>query len=264
MTLAGRTILVTRGEEQGEIFSALIRERGGVPVLFPTIRLVPPEDPGPLDGAIARLSSFDWILFASANAARFFCERAARAGITAPPEGVRVASVGPGTGRELARRGFPVHLTAEKHTAEGLVDALRRFGIAGRRFLLPRALEGREAIQEEIAREGGSVETVAAYRNGLPERDERAARNIVATPPDVCTFASPSAFRNFFRLLGEGPAAEVLSRSLIAVIGEVTARAVSEKNFAVDIMPEKYTLERMLDAIEARLSAEPSHGGPTT
>jgi uroporphyrinogen-III synthase len=142
------------------------------------------------------------------------------------------------------------------------VDALRSEGIAGKRFLLPRAAEGRETIPAEILRLGGSVETVAVYMNGLPERDDRAAREIAATPPDVCTFASPSAFRNFFLLLGEGAASEVLRRSRIAVIGEVTARAVAKKKFAVDIMPEKYTLEGMVEAIEARLASANPDGGP--
>lgn len=255
MPLTGKRILVTRGEEQAEELASLIREKGGIPVLFPTVRLVPADDPGPLDSALARLPSFDWILFASANAARFFCGRAAQKGIAGPPEGVRVASVGPGTSRELARLGFPADLTAERHTAEGLAEALGRRGIAGQRFLLPRAREGRETLPEEIARRGGTVEEVAVYRNGLPTRDEETAREIMAGPPDVCTFASPSAFRNFFLLMGEGAAAEVLSRSRIAVIGEVTARAVAEKKFAVDIMPETYTLVGMVEAIASHLSS---------
>jgi len=251
MGLGGKRILVTRGGDQADELSALIRERGGVPVVFPTIRLVPVPDPAPLDAAIRDLSSFDWVLFTSANAARFFCERAEALGRRGLPEGVRAASVGPGTGRELARRGIPVRLTAARHTAEGLVEALARDGVAGRRFLFPRALEGRDVVQEAIGRQGGTVTAVTAYQNGLPEKDERAAAEIAAAPPDVCTFASPSAFRNFFVLLGEETAAAVLSRSRIAVIGEVTARAVAERNLAVDIMPEKYTLLGMLDAIEA-------------
>ncbi len=263
MSMLGKRILVTRGEGQAEEFAALIRMRGGIPVLFPTVRLVPPDDPGPLDTALARLSSFDWILFASANAAKFFCARAAQLGIYGPPQGVRVASVGPGTSRELRRLGFQPDLTAERHTAEGLADALRMQGISGKRFLLPRAQEGRESLPEEIVRGGGRVETVVVYRNDLPEPDERAARDIVEKPPDVCTFASPSAFRNFFLLLGEAPAAEVLSESRIAVIGEVTARAVAEKKFAVDIMPEKYTLDGMVEAIAARLDSQSRDGGST-
>ncbi len=253
MGLEGKRILVTRGEEQAEELSALIRERGGLPLVFPTIRIVAVDDPAPLDAAIRELPSFDWVLFTSANAVRFFWARAEALGRRGLPDGVRAASVGPGTARELARREIPVHLTAARHTAEGLVDALEREGVAGRRFLFPRALEGREVIPEEIGRRGGTVAAVAAYRNGLPERDERAAAGIAEAPPDVCTFASPSAFRNFFALLGEERAAGVLSRSRIAVIGEVTARAVAERNLTVDIMPGQYTLLGMVEAIEARL-----------
>ncbi len=260
MSLRGKRILVTRGEGQAEEFSAVIRKRGGVPVIFPTVRLDPPDDPAPLDGALVRLGTYDWVLFASANAARFFFARAAQQRLRRIPEGVRIASVGPGTTREVARHGFPVHLSAEKHTAEGLVEALAREGIPGKRFLLPRAEEGREVIPEEIAARGGTVEVVTAYRNGLPAGDEKAAAEIGEDPPDVCTFASPSAFRNFFLLLGEERAASVLARSRIAVIGEVTARTVKERNFPVDIMPETFTLAGMLGAMEAHLASS-SRGG---
>lgn len=262
MSLRGKRILVTRGEGQAEEFSAAIRKRGGVPVIFPTVRLAPPGDPAPLDGALARLGAYDWILFASANAARFFFARAAQRRLRRIPEGVRIASVGPGTTREIARRGFPVHLSAEKHTAEGLVEALAREGISGKRFLLPRAEEGREVIPEEIVSRGGAVEIVTTYRNALPAEDEKTAAEIGESPPDVCTFASPSAFRNFFLLLGEERAAAVLSGSRIAVIGEVTARAVKERNYPVDIMPETFTLAGMLEAMESHL-ASLSRGGET-
>ena len=250
MSLRGKRILVTRGEGQAEEFSAIIRKRGGVPVVFPTVRLVPPDDIAPLDKALARLGTFDWILFTSANAARFFLGRAAKRGIRGTPGNVRVASVGPGTTREVRQHGFPVHLEAGTHTAEGMVEALAGEGFSGKRFLLPRALEGREVIPTEIGRRGGTVEVVTAYRNGLPPRDEKAVEEIGVRPPDVCTFASPSAFRNFFLLLGEERAASVLSRSRIAVIGEVTMRAVQERDYVVDIMPETYTLAGMLEAIE--------------
>jgi len=255
MSLRGKRILVTRGEGQAEEFSAIIRKRGGVPVVFPTVRLVPPDDFAPLDKALARLGTFDWVLFTSANAARFFLGRAAKRGIRGTPGKVRVASVGPGTTREVRQHGFPVHLEAATHTAEGMVEALAGDGFSGKRFLLPRALEGREVIPTEIGRRGGTVEVVTAYRNGLPPRDEKAVEEIGVRPPDVCTFASPSAFRNFFLLLGEERAASVLSRSRIAVIGEVTMRAVQERDYAVDIMPETYTLAGMLEAIEGYLAS---------
>jgi uroporphyrinogen III methyltransferase/synthase len=255
MALSGKRILITRGLEQGEEFADLVRRAGGVPVLFPTIRLVPPDDCGPIDREIGRLSSFDWILFTSANAARFFCDRLARVGLVSWPAGLRVASVGPGTTRELESRGVKVRFTASRHTAEGLFEDLRTDGVAGKRFLLPRALEGREILPEAIRREGGQVVTVVAYRNGLAEKDEDAAAEILSDPPDVCTFASPSSFNNLFPLLGEENARELLGKSRIAVIGEVTARAVKARDFRVDIVPETYTLKAMVDAIDGFFSA---------
>jgi uroporphyrinogen-III synthase len=263
MTLRGRRILVTRGGAQAEAFAALIRQREGFPVLFPTVRIVPPPDAAPLDEAVARLEGFDWVLLTSANAARFFLDRVASSPARILPPKLRVGSVGPGTSREIRDRGFPVHLTAATHTAEGLIAGLAAEGIAGKRFLVPRAASGREVLPAELARRGGRVEAVTAYRNALPPRDEKAAAEILSHPPDVCTFASPSAFRNFFLLLGEEGAASLLSRSRIAVIGEVTARAVAERKFRVEIMPKRYTLTGMLDAMEERLaSAAPVQEGP--
>ena len=255
MTLSGRRVLVTRSAEQAGELADLIRAAGGAPVLFPTIRLVPPDDTGPLDREIGRLAAFDWVLFTSANAARFFRERAVRLGLSSWPAAVRAASVGPGTTRALAALGIPVHLAAGTHTGEGLFEALSRDGVAGKRFLLPRAEEGRETLPGLISRGGGVAGAVVAYRNGPAERDEPAAREIVARPPDVCTFASPSAFRNLFPLLGEGRAREMLGKSRIAVIGEVTRRAVERREFRVDIMPETYTLKGMVDAVQAFFAA---------
>ena len=77
----------------------------------------------------------------------------------------------------------------------------------------------------------------------------------MSRPPDVCTFASPSSFRNLFLLLGDAPARSMLSRTRIAVIGEVTARAVQRRDFRVDIVPETYTLKGMVDAIQASFIA---------
>jgi uroporphyrinogen III methyltransferase/synthase len=255
MTLSGKRILITRSAEQAEELASLVRRAGGTPVLFPTIRLVPPEECGPLDREISRLSSFDWVLFASANAARFFCERSARLGRVSWPGGVHVASVGPGTTRELSNRGVPVRITASRHTAEGLLEELLPMGISGKRFLLPRAEEGREILPEAIGREGGEVVSVVVYRNGLAEKDDDAAMEIASSPPDVCTFASPSAFRNLFPLMGEENAREMLEKSVVAVIGEVTARAVKRRDFRVDIVPETYTLKAMVDAIGAFFAA---------
>lgn len=250
MPLGGRRILVTRGDGQAREFADLIRGRGGIPVLFPTVRIVPADDPAPLDAAVADLSAFDWLLFTSANGVRHFAARASGTISAGLPSRLRVGSVGPGTSRVAEACGIPVHLEAGVHTAEGLLEALARERVAGARVLVPRAAEGREVLAEGLSRLGARVVAPVAYRTGAAEPDAAASAALLSDPPEVCTFASPSAFRFFFELLGEEGARSVLSRSRVAVIGEVTARAVGKRGLAVDILPDEFTIPGLLDAIE--------------
>ena len=62
------------------------------------IRIAPPEDFGPLDAASASVHSYDWIVFASANAVDVFIKRL----LSTPLElralkGVNLCAVGPAT-----------------------------------------------------------------------------------------------------------------------------------------------------------------------
>ena len=51
-------------------------KRSGAEVLLaPTVEVRPISDPAPLDAAIDRLASYDWLVFTSANGVRFFIER---------------------------------------------------------------------------------------------------------------------------------------------------------------------------------------------
>jgi uroporphyrinogen III methyltransferase/synthase len=80
--LFGRRIVVTRSQEQADELVDMLEERGAEPIAAPTIRIAAPEDEAPLEAAIARAASFDWIVFASANAVDSFMSRlAARADV---------------------------------------------------------------------------------------------------------------------------------------------------------------------------------------
>jgi uroporphyrinogen III methyltransferase/synthase len=73
--LFGRRIIVTRSREQAGELIEMLEERGAVAITAPTIRIAPPHDDAPLREACANVSSFDWIVFTSANAVdRFMAE----------------------------------------------------------------------------------------------------------------------------------------------------------------------------------------------
>ena len=66
---------------------------------------------------------------------------------------------------------------------------------------------------------------------------------------DVVTFTSASAVRNFVKVLGAEPAADLLRTTIVASIGPVTAEAASQCNIQTTIMPATYTVPALVDAI---------------
>jgi uroporphyrinogen-III synthase len=118
--LAGKCIVITRAREQSAALAEAL-ERYGAEVLFlPTVAFVPAKDTQPLDAAIKELDQFDWILFTSQNAVRFFSQRRRELGL--PPsgsgaaKGVRVAAIGPATAQAAEKEmwhGRHVNYSAE-------------------------------------------------------------------------------------------------------------------------------------------------------
>ena len=85
---------MTRPREQAAELVERLEAMGAEAIEAPMIRIVPPDDYGPLDEACARAAEFDWIVFSSANAVDAFIE---------PPSG---GSPGPArTERRPAVRG---------------------------------------------------------------------------------------------------------------------------------------------------------------
>jgi uroporphyrinogen III methyltransferase/synthase len=72
---------------------------------------------------LLRAGQVDAVTFTSSSTARFFLERLDIEG-HAPLDGVVFASIGPQTTRTARERGLKTVIEAEKHTLEGLVEAL--------------------------------------------------------------------------------------------------------------------------------------------
>ena len=66
---------------------------------------------------------------------------------------------------------------------------------------------------------------------------------------DVVTFTSPSAVRNFVRVLGAEPAADLVRTIDVASIGPVTAEAAAQCSLQTTIMPSSYTVPALVNAI---------------
>ncbi|MFW5951793.1 MAG: uroporphyrinogen-III synthase, partial [Gemmatimonadota bacterium] len=83
--MAAPGVVVTRDEGQNGPLGRLLRERGFRVHYWPTIRIAPPADPGPLEAALAELGSFDWAVFTSPRAVAAVVERLSATGTGRAP-----------------------------------------------------------------------------------------------------------------------------------------------------------------------------------
>jgi uroporphyrinogen III methyltransferase/synthase len=253
--LFGKRILVTRSREQAGELVDLLAELGADPIEAPTIRIAPPMDYGPLDAACAQVGAFDWVVFTSANGVEHFMQRLlAGPGDVRDLKGVHLCAIGPATSDRLTRYGVKVDLMPVEHRADAIVEALRvREDLAGKRILLPRADLAREVLAAELRRAGSEVVEVTAYRTiaaGSGGDDEvDIYKMLLDRGVDVVTFTSASTVRNFVKLLGTDPAADLLHTTVVASIGPVTAEAAQQFGIETTIMPSTYTVPALVEAI---------------
>ncbi len=253
--LFGKRILVTRPKDQAPELVDLLEALGADTIEAPMVRILPPEDYGPLDEACTTASGFDWIVFTSANAVDAFMAR-----LQASPfdvralHGPKLCAVGPATAERLARHGLKVDLVPTEYRAEGVSQAIAKQGqVRGARVLLPRADIGREVVASELRRQGADVTEVVAYRTAATEPDREGEpdifRMLLDRRIDVVTFASASAVRTFVNILGAEPAADLLRTTVVAAVGPVTAAAAAKWGIHTTIVPAHYTIPALVGAI---------------
>jgi uroporphyrinogen III methyltransferase/synthase len=252
--LFGKRIVVTRSREQAAELVDMLEERGAEAIQAPTIRIAPPEDMEALDRACADAGAYDWIVFTSANAVDSFMRRVLANGDIRDLKGVRLCAIGPSTAQCLSRYGIRVDLTPGEARSEAVIDALKAAAtVKGARFLLPRSDIGREVLADQLRDAGAEVSAVAAYRT-LPGGSERDAdqdiyRMLLDGRIDAVTFTSASTVKNFAKIFGEEQAADLLRTTVVASIGPVTAEAAQQLGIQTTVMPERYTIPDLVDAL---------------
>lgn len=228
-----------------------LRELGAEPVLFPTIRIMPAKDPGPLQQAVAELDTYDWIIFTSQNAIDplWRCLMAAGRDVHALAS-IHIGAIGPKTAAALQERGVEVAFVPSQYVAEAIIAEIG--DVAGQRMLLPRADIARPALLEGLRAKGAVVDQVTAYRTVLAEPAGPAWTLIRAGQIDVYTFTASSTVRNFMEILHDENPCALLEDATVAAIGPITAGTLATYGIEADIVAEEHTIEGLLSAIDAK------------
>ncbi len=249
--LSGVRVLVTRARGQASSLVELLEAAGAEAVVIPTIEIVPPESFAVMDEALGRLNAFDWVIFTSANAVEAFAGRARLV------EGLKVAVIGPATGKAVERLlGRSADVMPREYVAESLVEALLPHA-AEKAMLLVRAAVARDVLPEALRAAGAKVTVVDAYRTAVPVGAVAALKELFETrPPDAVTFTSGSTVRNLADLM-------VLTRLpmpdhvVLASIGPVTSRVMLEVGWVATVEAGEATVPGLVKALVAAKTTAP-------
>ena len=248
--------MVTRAIEQAREIKERLENLGATVLLFPAVSFSEPVDTTELDRAIGSLETFDWLLFTSVNAVRFFASRCRKLGRQLKfGNHLRLAAVGPATAGAAAAEGFEIGYVAQEFLGTALAHELGA-AVTSQRVLLPRSdRAGRDLPLALKALGAEVVEVVAYHTGGVGVAEPGVLEALREGRVDVVSFFSPSAVENVRGELG----AEVLSalgaRGALAAVGRVTAAALQKAGLPVAIEAPEATAESMTTAIVEHFSS---------
>ena len=246
--LFGRRIIVTRAETSAGALTSQLEELGAQVDEFPVIKFISPPDYASLDNAISCLSSFDWVLFTSANGVEWLLKRLLDTGRDIRSLGsAKLAAIGPKTAAALEHLMLHVDYVPSQYVAEAVVGEFPEEP-AGKRILIPCALESRKELAEGLKSRGAEVTVAAAYQTVTDESRGQALRKRLSDEPvDMLTFTSASTVHSFFDLICDTR----LSDDIIAAcIGPITAVAARAHGLKRVITAAEYTIEGLVKALQ--------------
>lgn len=249
--LQGKRIVLTRAIEQAHELKTRLETMGATVLLFPAVNFSEPADTAKLDQAIGDLARFDWILFTSANAVRFFSARCRKLNAQhGDRPRYRCAAVGPATASAAAAEGFSLDYVAQEFVGVALATELAE-ALSGKKVLLPRSERARQDLPAALKRAGADVTEVVAYHTGgVGAIDPEVMRAVRDAEVDVVCFFSPSAVENMRAELGANSFSRLGARAAMAAVGPVTAAALRSAFLTVAIEAPQATAESMAAAIE--------------
>ncbi|MEQ1946910.1 MAG: uroporphyrinogen-III C-methyltransferase [Bryobacteraceae bacterium] len=254
LPLFGKKVVVTRDRVQSPLLAEPLEALGAEVLFVPVIEIAPAAEPSSLEQAIAKLNTYDWLVFTSVNGTRHFVEALDRASHSGGSDlralKAKICAIGPATKAAIEALHLRVDVLPKEYVAESLLDALAGENLNGKRVLLPRAAVARDLVPIALKERGAIVDVVEAYRTIMPEDAPAKAREAFEKRPDWVTFTSSSTVTNLIAALGgEAAGKEALTGVKIASIGPITSATARKLGLRVDVEADPHTIEGLVVAI---------------
>ncbi|ABM74751.1 putative uroporphyrinogen III synthase [Prochlorococcus marinus str. NATL1A] len=199
MALTDKKIIITRALEQTSEAREIFRKNGAEVFDLPSLVIGPPDDWEPLDGALKEITTFDWIIFSSANGVRNVDERMKEIGLSLSEisENIQIAAVGRKTASLLEDMDVKVSFVPPSFVADSLVEYFPQ-NQKGLKLFIPRVQTGgRSILSDSFKLKGAEVTEVAAYESSCPKDiPQKTIDALNSGQIDIIAFTSSKTVKN--------------------------------------------------------------------
>lgn len=240
-SLAGKKVLATCEKDLAEEFSEKLKNFGAEVFVLPTIEIKPVHDWNEADKYISDLEDYDWLIFTSQHAVKYFFMRMEKLRLTRDRQSkTKVAAVGESTKKLIEKNNFDVSFIPEKFTSDDLAKTLP--DVSGKRILFPHGDKINRGAIDELKKRGARMDEFIVYKNEMAEFREDMA-NLLSEKFDFVTFMSPSAVKNSQNFMSRSKIQ--LNYSVVIAIGPETETA-ARNEFQNVVVAEVHTMDGII------------------
>jgi len=204
MALTDKKIIITRAQEQTSEAREIFRKNGAEVFDLPSLVIGPPDNWAPLDDALKKIYTFDWIIFSSANGVRNVEDRMKEIGLSLSQisKTIQIAAVGRKTASLLSDMEAKISFVPPSFVADSLVEYFPQ-NQKGLKLLIPRVQTGgRSILSDSFKLKGAEVTEVAAYESSCPkEIPQKTIDALNSGEIDIIAFTSGKTVINTVSLL---------------------------------------------------------------
>lgn len=248
-SLRGKTIVVTRPEDQSEGLVVRLKEAGAAVILAPTISISTRALAEDESARLKKLAvgGYDWAVFSSGNGPKHLARLGGQAALS---QSTRIAAQGQGTAKSvLLNLGRAADFVPSASVSENFASELSTIIERDKSVLIVGAKETRGAVRAGLLDSGHRVEELAVYETAPSALSPEIVSAIRAAEALTIVFYSPSALRAFAEEMERASLGGLLSRAKLAAIGPVTAQAVLARGLKVSAEAEEQSDESLIRAL---------------
>jgi uroporphyrinogen-III synthase len=252
--LLHKHVLITRGSNQSNEMSSKIKQHGGIPIVIPLLSFQKSEtNRDKISSVLQRLSNFDWLILTSKNGVDYLFEWLE--GLEIQAKLPKIAVIGAKTLSYLQSKGHEGDFVPKSFVAEAFVEEFLSIIKPDEQVLIAKGNLARDVIVTGIRKNGNLCEEIIIYDNVIPEGSEKELKDCLSKSKiDIITFTSSSAIAHFMNVVNRYRLQEYILDSVIACIGPIAKAKADKYGLKVEICPEVYTIDGMIDAMKTYYS----------